>query len=238
MRINPKLTRQTNRPTGPADDNKLQWLKLLAITAMVFDHVMVALAPQLTPTEQLYSRMPGRISIPIFAFLIAYNAAFHTRSIGKYIARIAALALISEPIYQCYFHYPVNAFVPLALGLAMVWTDKLQRLQRYAARVIILAMAMMCWIWLGWPEPMAITLAIWLCHTGLSERKITPIAAAAGILILANGVCWQFWLMILITSGLIALCCNTKKWPKLTIKKWAAYWFYPGHLLILLAIFH
>ena len=60
---------------------------------MFIDHAGKMLFPQLT-----WMRMVGRLAFPLFAYGIAVGAAM-TRHPRQYIARVAALALVSQPLY-------------------------------------------------------------------------------------------------------------------------------------------
>lgn len=100
-------------------------LRLIAIIAMLLDHAAYTL---MTPgTEEfVFIRSVGRIAFPIFCFLIVEGFE-HTRSVEKYIARLAAFALISEIPFDLAFHRtPLefaagqNVFLTLLLGLAAI----------------------------------------------------------------------------------------------------------------------
>ena len=67
-----------------------QSLKFIAIATMVIDHIGLALFP-----DELIWRYIGRISFPIFAFLIV-EGFVHTSDFKKYIGRILLFAIISE----------------------------------------------------------------------------------------------------------------------------------------------
>ena len=70
-------------------------LKVIALTAMFIDHigsVFSAYAP-------LEFRVIGRLTFPIFVYLIAEGFR-HTRSPKKYLMRLFAFAIISEPFYD------------------------------------------------------------------------------------------------------------------------------------------
>ena len=66
-------------------------LKIIALTAMLIDHAGAAF-PQYVPFE---SRIIGRLTFPIFVYLIA-DGFRHTRNPKKFLFRLFAFAMISE----------------------------------------------------------------------------------------------------------------------------------------------
>jgi len=70
-------------------------LKIIALTAMFVDHVGAAF-PTNTP---LWFRVVGRLTFPIFVYLLAEGFRY-TRSPQKYLLRLFAFAIISEPFYD------------------------------------------------------------------------------------------------------------------------------------------
>ena len=68
-------------------------LKLIALITMTIDHVGAYLLPQYR-----ILRIIGRISMPIYAFLISEGCR-HTRSKVKYFSLMAGLALICQLVY-------------------------------------------------------------------------------------------------------------------------------------------
>lgn len=119
-------------------------LKLVAIMAMLIDHLGAALFPQ-----AIEMRIIGRIAFPLFCYTLAAGCCF-TRSMGKYALRLLLAALISQPFYaiglnhqtlamrQITFANPVvdalrwyglsfstcNIMVTLLLGQLTIWTIK------------------------------------------------------------------------------------------------------------------
>lgn len=97
------------------------YLKLIAVAAMIADHVGMLMFP-----EQIAFRVIGRISFPIYCFLIV-EGFYHTSNIRKYIARLALFAVISE----IPFNYLVsgtlidikhqNVFFTLLIGLLTIY---------------------------------------------------------------------------------------------------------------------
>lgn len=65
-------------------------IKLIAIATMIVDHVGLFFFPQI-----FLLRVIGRLSFPLFAWLIA-NGAIHTKNINAYAIRLFLLAIISQ----------------------------------------------------------------------------------------------------------------------------------------------
>ena len=101
-------------------------LKLLAMTLMFIDHIGAYLLP-FESTFYPICRGVGRLSFPIFCFLIAEGAR-HTRSMPKYMARLAAFAFISMPPHnlvhgaEWYAFSCGNVFFTLLLGLTGIFS--------------------------------------------------------------------------------------------------------------------
>lgn len=79
----------TRKPVG-LNGNQL---KLIALAAMTADHIGVQLFPQI-----LLLRIIGRLALPIFAYMIAQGCRY-TRNKGRYLATIAAVALVCQLVY-------------------------------------------------------------------------------------------------------------------------------------------
>ncbi len=68
-------------------------LKILAMIAMTCDHVGVMLLPKADILHII-----GRLALPIYAYMIAEGCR-HTRSRGRYLFRLAALAAACQAVY-------------------------------------------------------------------------------------------------------------------------------------------
>lgn len=96
------------------------YLKLIAISAMVVDHIGLYFFP-----EMFAFRIIGRISFPIFAWVIS-NGASHTHNIKLYLARLFLLACISQPFFYLVnisidpSFDRLNVFFTLFIGLAII----------------------------------------------------------------------------------------------------------------------
>ena len=102
-------------------------LKLIAIITMIIDHVGYVLF-----REYEIFRIIGRISFPIFCFLLV-EGYYHTRNVYKYLARLLLFAIISEPIFDRLFYGEWiylkggNVFITLSVGLIfMIISGKMQ----------------------------------------------------------------------------------------------------------------
>lgn len=103
-----------------------EMLKTLAMIIMLIDHIGAFLIDHNDP---LYwpLRSVGRLAFPIFCFLIA-EGAYYTRSMPRYLARLAAFAIINTPPYNLvhgskwYSPDNVNVFFTLFFGLAAIYS--------------------------------------------------------------------------------------------------------------------
>lgn len=96
-------------------------LKWIAIITMVIDHTGAILLPQFP-----VMRLIGRISFPIFCFLLV-EGFYHTSNIKRYLIRLGIFAFISEIPFDLMF-IPTNdylthqnVFFTLFIGLATIY---------------------------------------------------------------------------------------------------------------------
>ncbi|MBE6753035.1 MAG: hypothetical protein E7559_01555 [Ruminococcaceae bacterium] len=100
-------------------------LRTLAIISMLIDHIAAVLMEPGMP-GYIFLRSVGRLAFPIFCFLIV-EGLVHTRSVWKYMARLAIFAVISEIPFDLAtkgrvieFAEGQNVFITLLLGLAAI----------------------------------------------------------------------------------------------------------------------
>lgn len=98
------------------------FLKILAIVTMVIDHMTLALSSFLSDKIYFLGRGIGRISFPIFAYLIA-QGFYKTKNRKKYLFRLFLVGFISEVpfdllVFNNFFDLSYNnVFWTLSLGL-------------------------------------------------------------------------------------------------------------------------
>ena len=115
-------------------------LKMIAIITMVIDHTGAVLFPY-----NIWFRMIGRLSFPIFAFFIVEGFA-HTGNMVKYVSRMLFFALLTEPVFdfafygKIYFGYQNVMFTFLAalLGLSVMEIVKKRISNDFAAKLVSL----------------------------------------------------------------------------------------------------
>ena len=88
---------------------------------MIIDHTGAVLFP-----GELMFRYIGRISFPIFCFLLT-EGFFHTKDVRKYMLRLGIFAVVSEIPYDLAFRGTVlefehqNVFFTLFMGVVMMY---------------------------------------------------------------------------------------------------------------------
>lgn len=102
----------------PAGNTATTWLKIIALVFMFIDHSGKMLFPGVTEMRYL-----GRIAFPVYVWCMIVG--FHyTRSVPKYLLRILAVGLISQPLYILALNHTwrqPNIFLTLFLGLCALW---------------------------------------------------------------------------------------------------------------------
>lgn len=94
-------------------------LKIIAIIAMVVDHVGYIFFPQ-----HLWLRVIGRLTMPLMAFF-AVEGFRHTRNIRKYLFRLLIFAVLSEIPFKLAFGSGSNVIITIFLGVSALYLGDL-----------------------------------------------------------------------------------------------------------------
>lgn len=209
-------------------------LKIIAMAAMFLDHLAVVLTVCGIPREAyLALRGIGRIAFPIYCFMLV-SGFTNTRSLPKYLGRLAALAVLSEVPYDMVnfgtFFYPAynNVLFTFTIALAVLWAlSKFGRMgikgYFYAASVIAAAMlaAFALRLDYSWKCMLLAAALYW-------TRFETAVRYVAGSVVL------------FINSSLIGLAAPAAFVPihlyngeRGGIPSYVFYVFYPAHMLLL-----
>lgn len=91
-------------------------LKIIAMIIMVIDHIGAILFPDIT-----ILRIIGRLSFPIFAFMIAEGCKY-TRNKLRYFLTVSIFALVYELVNIFIFDTEMNIFLTFSLSIIMIYS--------------------------------------------------------------------------------------------------------------------
>jgi len=101
-------------------------LKVIAVFAMLIDHIAVIFYQSFSPTLVMQMRIVGRLAFPIFAFLVV-QSFLHTSNRINYLARILGfgvamiLGLTVLSSFGVQVPTVINIFITLGLGFIAIW---------------------------------------------------------------------------------------------------------------------
>lgn len=222
-------------------------LKLIAIAAMLCDHIAWGFLPSTSLIYQLM-RAIGRLTAPIMSFFIA-EGYYHTRNIKRYALRLFAFAVISYfPFYLMFESRKgpsldtlttFNVIYTLLCGLLALWAwDKVQNPTLRALAIIGLGVLAMRG---DWSFSIVVFVLIFGTFRGDRKKQMTYFAVFSALLLVeiflntalykkpVSLQCYQIGIFLVIP---LLLRYNGERGGGKT-SKWFFYIFYPAHLLIL-----
>jgi hypothetical protein len=231
------------------------WIKMIAIVAMVIDHVACAFVPFSTPLGQVM-RTVGQMPAPVMCYFIA-EGYYHTHNIKKYILRLAVFAVISYIpfVFFCTKKLPCaeNFFIldmiyTLLLGLlALCAWDKIK-----SQPLKILAIVGLCILDITGDWPIFGILYI-LCF-GINRENTKKQILWFSIITICAYASYPVMTLLMNDGNSIEILCSTLlaglpqfgaflALPLVYLyngergggkaSKWFFYIFYPAHLLVL-----
>lgn len=201
-------------------------LKMIAIIAMLIDHVGAVLFPQ-----YIELRIIGRLAFPIFAYTLV-EGFIYTHDVYKYMKRLGLLALISEVPFDLAFFGTwlefshQNVFFTLFFGIFMLYLIvKAPTKFRKIIYVVILLLISdyLCMDYGSWG------LFMILIYYLYREKKVTKLLGIGIINIFCMGYIQKYAALAAIPIWFH----NGKQGPKC---KMFFYGFYPIHLILLYLI--
>lgn len=223
-------------------------LKLIAVISMLIDHFAAGILGRylgfygrgelvywwgsLDAVNRAYwiMRLIGRFAFPIYCFLLVEGFQ-HTRSRGKYAARLFAFALLSEIPFDLLFNGRLleftyqNVFFTLLLGMLTMWGyDWISKRERLAA---------VCKVALYAAVIAAGMYAAHFLHTDYAARGVFCILALyvfrEKYQLFAGCIAFAWELPAPLAFIPIAFYNGRRGWNL----KYLFYLFYPAHLLVL-----
>ena len=228
-------------------NDRLTLLKLLAVASMVIDHYNKFANPDYS--QIMFS--VGRLALPIFVFVLAFNLSrIEAAKMPRIAARLVFFGLLATPAYNSMGGtilggwWPLNVLFLLGglVGVVYLLTLPVARrwpLYGYRFLAILLfifvgALAEFFWVGLGlglvaWRVFVLFSRGENMGDKGRGEIAFLSIAAAVltALLCLING---NAWALAAIPVVLVVLWLPVGKLPRF---KWFFYWFYPAHLCAL-----
>jgi len=210
-------------------DGTLEAIKWLALLLMIADHINKYLLHDTSHT--LYNG--GRIVMPLFVFVLAYNLArqdaYKRGAHSRTIKRLALFGLLATPPFIALGGllagwWPLNILFALGVMTAIVYFLEQQTFSGYLiACVLFIVGGSLVEFW--WPV-LAFGVAIgWYCKTPQIASLIIAMLALLSLRII-NGNYWALAaLPILIASTVVDIPA-----PRY---QWLFYFFYPAHLTVL-----
>ena len=217
------------RSAQPLASGTLETLKWLAVVLMTVDHVNLHL---------LHSNYPvmycmGRVSLPLFVFVLAYNLAQpqaqESGAALRVLERLLPVAVLSSLPYmelnlEAFGWRPLNVLFTLAAGTAVVALIQRQTRLRQILALLLYAVCgyLVDYGWTG------IGLFVCCWHLFRSPSRFWAISAAMFLLLLAVLNMNHWALAALPIIGLAFIC--RLNFPRL---RNALYHYYPGHLFVI-----
>ena len=209
-------------------------LKLIACVTMLLDHVGATIWPC------VWLRIIGRISFPIFCFLLTEGIA-HTRNPKKYLCRLALAALLSELPFDLLFFGRLtfqhqNVMLTLLLGGAMLLLIRKSTNRLLTPVWVVLACVLAHLLQTDYSYKGILLIFLFSMTGSLPVRLI-------GILLLYLSSGFVAILGLPVSMGLFAalslipICFYSgKKLSFLKSLQISFYLFYPAHIFLLLLI--
>lgn len=199
-------------------------LKMIAAITMLIDHTGAIFFPQ-----YLLLRCVGRISFPIFAFLIV-EGFLYTKNLKKYARRLFVFALISEFPFDFAFFNGVyighqNVIFTFTIAILIMYIDK--KYGRKAGAIATVALGLTA-EFLRFDYGMFGVLLVMIFYWTY-DKFYNRLIISSGVLGLLVESYQRFDLLAIIPIALY----NGKKGIN---AKYFFYVFYPGHLVILYII--
>ena len=216
-------------PRVVVSDGTLEALKWLALLLMVADHINKYLLHD--ASHMLFNA--GRVAMPIFVFVLAYNLArpdaYQHGAHSRTMKRLALFGLLATPPFVALGGllagwWPLNILFALLSMAAIIYFLEQQTIWGYliaCAVFIVGGSSVEFW----WPV-LAFGIALWwYCKT----PQIVPLIMAMVALLLLRIINGNYWAF----AALPILIASTAVTIPVPRYQWLFYYFYPTHLTLL-----
>ncbi len=225
--------------------NAIKWMAYLA---MLLDHVAFCFLPTDSPLNMIF-RVLGRIAAPVMCYFIAEGYA-HTSDLRRYMGRLALMAVVSHVPYALCFGYTAfwrvwevtSVIWSLLMGLvALTFWDRFaipkHPFVTWAGRFVILGICCLLAYSADWNYIAVFWVVAFGALRGDKNKQAVGFAIGAGLYLLQtyrSGLLLTRYFPLGIVLFLPLLYAyNGTLGKKSKTLKWAGYWFYPVHLILL-----
>ncbi len=225
---------ETGKPAVVVQDGTIEALKWLGVVLMTLDHINKYFFNETLPgVFEL-----GRLTMPIFGFVLAYNLArpgcLATGAYGRTMKRMALYGLLATPFYiilgagQLAFGWlPLNIMAMLFVATASLYLVELGGGRgMLAAGVVFLLGGILGEFW--WMGQAVVMTAWWYFRSGRHIALVSVIAATAWLFVINRNFYAVFSIVLLVGGQYVNV-----RIPRL---KNIFYAYYPLHLAVLCGI--
>ena len=215
-------------------------LKIIAITAMLIDHIGAVFYPDLAILRAI-----GRLTMPIMAYFIA-EGYHYTQDLNRYMLRLLAFGIITMVPYSLYFGFgPFNVMFSLLAGLIAI--TLYDRYESSTKKMLAVFLPMLVATFLGFDGQFIVVFLVFIFHRYRGQFQMAAIhmlllyAMVEAMFVMSNitgdgPVGFHMWIQLfaLLTLPLLYKYNGTKGKPELP--KYTFYIFYPLHISLLLLV--
>ncbi len=215
------------------------FIKIIAVVSMTIDHIGGAFFPQYPAFRWI-----GRIAFPLFCYCLTVGMMY-TGDIKKYLFRLGAFAVISQPFWILAFNsddiigniFNLNIFFTLIVSLLGAWGFKERKWWLFILALILLNVINFDYAMTG----LILILIFYLCRNkpwlGAVVYTLTYLPALNGnmadpLALKIGGHAIGFEIFALLALPFIYIQTNSG----LKIPKWFFYIYYPAHLFAIYLI--
>lgn len=205
-------------------------IKLIAAACMLVDHIGYIFFP-----EQLFWRLIGRISMPLFAYSIArgYEYSRQKNSMPRYIKRMAVFAAVSQIPYYLMAGNGWNIGFTWLFSLLLLFSIDREDRSRFVKGIEIIAILAAAFL-------VNIDYGIYgvLMPLAMRQRKyynmFLSVVVLWAIYTLMNGIAG--FIQIASCAAVPILYAIVPQDSRIRLPKYFYYVFYPAHILILVIL--